>query len=137
MRGVTFFFAHPISNKIDTIRDLRHLGFAPDPGLAGSSSGWSSASGSAPVNPSASQGRFVLAVIINARRLTEMKLRPVRVANAIAISQALIGVACAALFYLAPDLVMRISKAMAHPLNLDPLIPPHPWRIEFGELTIG
>lgn len=55
-----------------------------------------------------------------------MKMQPIRLANALAISQGILGVVCAVLSYAAPDFVVRVVKSLPHTLDLTPLVKERP-----------
>ena len=66
-----------------------------------------------------------------------MKMNPVRLANALAISQGILSVLCAALYYLVPGVLIGVVRSLSHPLDISPLVPVEPPPIVFRELLFG
>ena len=65
-----------------------------------------------------------------------MKLNPIRIANAFAISQGIIGALCALLTFFAPGFVIKITEYLSHPLDISSLVPAQP-RPVFGVILLG
>jgi hypothetical protein len=66
-----------------------------------------------------------------------MKMHSIRVANAFAISQGILGVICAFISYVAPNFVINIAKSLPHSLDISPLVPATPRTFAAGEFFLG
>lgn len=66
-----------------------------------------------------------------------MKLSSIRIANAVALSQGILGALCAVVSYVSPDLVISVAKSLPHALDLTPLVPVKPLTFEAGSFFIG
>jgi len=66
-----------------------------------------------------------------------MKVPPLRLANAFAISQGILVVLCTPLAYLAPNLIIRMDQSLVHELDITPLTPSVPRPFALDEFLIG
>ena len=66
-----------------------------------------------------------------------MKLDTFRFANALALSQLVLYVACALLSYVTPGSVIAVGKNLPHALDITPLVPAKPLAFELGGFLLG
>ena len=66
-----------------------------------------------------------------------MRLNAVRGANAMALSQLVLGILFTAATYAFPDFAIRLARAFVQPLDISPLVPAMIPPIEWGELMLG